>query len=140
MREENVTPLAPLRDLSGKKQLLTYPRLSYKRLDLLINFGEARIKNSISRVMKRSPGVSSRQGARSHHLGSRKVAKAAKGERGAFVQRQLVVNLAWVSALWAEVLAEVLGFEHDEALTLSRAVVGRIAYSKERGKFVHIED
>jgi len=45
-----------------------------------------------------------------------------------------------VSALWAEVLAEVLGFEHDEALTLSRAVVGRIAYSKERGKFVHIED
>jgi len=114
--------------------------LSYKRLDLLINFGEARIKNSISRVMKRSPGVSSRQGARSHHLGSRKVAKAAKGERGAFVQRQLVVNLAWVSALWAEVLAEVLGFEHDEALTLSRAVVGRIAYSKERGKFVHIED
>lgn len=103
-----MAPLAPLRDLGGKKQLLTYPRLSYKRLGLLFNFGEARIKNSISRVMKRSPGVSSRQGAK----------VASSEEWGTFVKRQLVVNQAWVSTLWAAVLAEVLGFEHDEALTL----------------------
>ena len=34
-----------------KKQLLTYLRLSDKRLGLLINFGEALIKNGISRVV-----------------------------------------------------------------------------------------
>ncbi len=33
-----------------KKQLLTYLRLSDRRLGLLINFGEAMIKNGISRV------------------------------------------------------------------------------------------
>ena len=32
--------------------------------------------------------------------------------------------------LWAAVAAEVLGFEHDEALTLGRAVAGLNAYSK----------
>lgn len=32
--------------------------------------------------------------------------------------------------LWAAVVAEVLGFEHDEALTLGRAVAGLNAYSK----------
>jgi GxxExxY protein len=31
-----------------QKQLLTYLRFSYKRLCLLINFGEARIKNGMS--------------------------------------------------------------------------------------------
>jgi hypothetical protein len=35
-----------------------------------------------------------------------------------------------VSALWAAVVAEVLGFEHDVALTLGRAVAGLNAYSK----------
>jgi hypothetical protein len=35
-----------------------------------------------------------------------------------FVQRQLVVNRTPVLRLWAEVVAEVLGFEHDEVLTL----------------------
>jgi GxxExxY protein len=36
-----------------KKQLLTYLRLSDKRLGLLINFGEELIKNGISRVANR---------------------------------------------------------------------------------------
>jgi GxxExxY protein len=34
-----------------KKQLLTYLRLADKRLGLLVNFGEALIKNGISRVV-----------------------------------------------------------------------------------------
>ena len=36
-----------------KKPLLTYLRLSDKRLGLLINFGSARIKNGNSRVVNR---------------------------------------------------------------------------------------
>jgi hypothetical protein len=40
------------------------------------------------------------------------------------------VNRALVLTLWAAVVAEVLGFEHDEALTLGRAVAGLNAYSK----------
>jgi hypothetical protein len=32
--------------------------------------------------------------------------------------------------LWAAVVAEVLGFEHDEALTLGRVVAGLNAHSK----------
>ena len=40
------------------------------------------------------------------------------------------VNRASVLTLWAAVVAEVLGFEHDEALTLGRAVPGLNAYSK----------
>jgi len=36
----------------------------------------------------------------------------------------VVVNRAPVLTLWAAVVAEVLGFEHDEALTLGRAVAG----------------
>jgi hypothetical protein len=41
-----------------------------------------------------------------------------------------VVNRAPVLTLWAAVVAEVLGFKHDEALTLGRAVAGLNAYSK----------
>ena len=41
-----------------------------------------------------------------------------------------MVNRAPVLALWAAVAAEVLGFEHDEGLTLRRAVAGLNAYSK----------
>jgi len=41
-----------------------------------------------------------------------------------------VVNRAPVLTLWAAAVAEVLGFEHDEALTLGRAVAGLNAYSK----------
>ncbi len=43
---------------------------------------------------------------------------------GTFVQRQLVVNRAPLLTLWAAVVAEVLGFEHDEALSLGRVVAG----------------
>ena len=39
-------------------------------------------------------------------------------------------NRAPVLTLWAAVVAEVLGFQHDEALTLGRAVAGLNAYSK----------
>jgi hypothetical protein len=41
-----------------------------------------------------------------------------------------MVNRAPVLTLWAAVAAEVLGFEHDEGLTLGRAVAGLNAYSK----------
>ena len=36
-----------------KKQLLTYLRMADKRLGLLINFGEALIKNGITRIVNR---------------------------------------------------------------------------------------
>jgi hypothetical protein len=42
----------------------------------------------------------------------------------------VIVNRAPVLTLWAVVVAEVLGFDHDEALTLGRAVAGLNAYSK----------
>jgi hypothetical protein len=42
----------------------------------------------------------------------------------------VMVNRAPVLTLWAAVVAEVLGFEHDEALTLGRAVASLNAYSK----------
>lgn len=38
-----------------KKQLLTYLRLADKRLGLLINFGEALIKDGITRVVNKLP-------------------------------------------------------------------------------------
>jgi hypothetical protein len=40
------------------------------------------------------------------------------------------INRAPVLTLWAAVVAERLGFGHDEALTLGRAVAGLNAYSK----------
>lgn len=40
------------------------------------------------------------------------------------------VNRAPVLTLWAAVVAERLGFDRDEALTLGRAVAGLTAYSK----------
>jgi len=40
------------------------------------------------------------------------------------------VNRAPVLTLWAAVVAERLGFTHDEALTLGRAVAGLNAYAK----------
>jgi hypothetical protein len=42
----------------------------------------------------------------------------------------VMVNRAPVLTLWAAVVAEVLGFEHDEALTLGRAVAGLNASSR----------
>jgi len=40
------------------------------------------------------------------------------------------INRAPVLTLWAAMVAERLGFAHDEALTLGRAVAGLNAYSK----------
>jgi len=40
------------------------------------------------------------------------------------------INRAPVLTLWAAVVAERLGFDHDEALTLGRAVAGLNAYAK----------
>ncbi len=42
----------------------------------------------------------------------------------------VMVNRAPVLTLWAAVVAEVLGFDHEEALTLGRAVAGLNAYLK----------
>ena len=44
--------------------------------------------------------------------------------------REFKINRAPVLTLWAAVVAERLGFDHDEALTLGRAVAGLNAYSK----------
>lgn len=42
----------------------------------------------------------------------------------------IMINRAPVLTLWAAVVAECLGFDHDEALTLGRAVTGLNAYAK----------
>jgi len=42
----------------------------------------------------------------------------------------VTINRAPVLTLWGVVVAEALGFEHDEALTLGKAVAGLNAYSK----------
>ena len=44
----------------------------------------------------------------------------------------VMVNRALVLTLWAAVVAEVLGFEHDEALTFGRAVAGRPTTMRKR--------
>ena len=44
----------------------------------------------------------------------------------------ITINRAPVLTLWAAIVAERLGFTHDEALTLGRAVAGLNAYSKGR--------
>jgi hypothetical protein len=41
----------------------------------------------------------------------------------------VMVNRAPMLTLWAAVVAEVLGFDHDEALTIGRVVAGLTAYS-----------
>jgi hypothetical protein len=51
---------------------------------------------------------------------------AEKTEKPSWV----MINRAPVLTLWAAVVAETLGFEYDEALTLGRAVAGLNAYSK----------
>jgi hypothetical protein len=47
-----------------------------------------------------------------------------------FQQRTIRINRAPVLTLWAAVVAERLGFDHDTALTLGRAAAGLNAYSK----------
>ena len=49
---KSVEDVAPVH----KKQLLTYLRLADKRLGLLINFGAARIKEGITRIVNGLPG------------------------------------------------------------------------------------
>jgi hypothetical protein len=44
--------------------------------------------------------------------------------------KAVMINRAPVLTLWASVVAERLGFDRDEALTLGRAVAGLNAYSK----------
>jgi hypothetical protein len=44
----------------------------------------------------------------------------------------ITINRAPVLTLWAAIVAERLGFTHEEALTLGRAVAGLNAYSKGR--------
>ncbi|MDA8107723.1 MAG: hypothetical protein M0015_03715 [Betaproteobacteria bacterium] len=44
--------------------------------------------------------------------------------------RTLSINRAPVLTLWATIVAERLGFDHDEALTLGHTVAGLNAYSK----------
>lgn len=44
--------------------------------------------------------------------------------------RRIEVNRAPVLTLWATIVAEALGFDEDEALTLGRAVAGLNAWSK----------
>jgi hypothetical protein len=51
-------------------------------------------------------------------------------ERGRMAVEAVTINRAPVLALWGTVVAERLGFTHDEALTLGRAVAGLNAYSK----------
>lgn len=51
---------------------------------------------------------------------------------GARRSPQIVVNRAPVLTLWAAVVAERLGFNRDEALTLGRVVAGLNAYAKGR--------
>jgi len=42
----------------------------------------------------------------------------------------VTINRAPVLTLWAAVVAERLGFEHEEALTLGKSVAGLTAQSK----------
>src|ERR1700675_464415 len=44
--------------------------------------------------------------------------------------RKVTINRAPVLTLWAAVVAERLGFDHAEALTLGRAVAGLNAHAK----------
>src|SRR4051794_27947778 len=54
------------------------------------------------------------------------------GREGVMASRTVSVNRAPVLTLWAAVVAQRLGFDRDEALTLGRAVAGLNAQSKGR--------
>jgi len=45
-------------------------------------------------------------------------------------ERRIVINRAPVLTLWAATVAERLGFDQDEALSLGKAVAGLTAQSK----------
>ena len=46
------------------------------------------------------------------------------------IQNRILINRAPVLTLWASVVAERLGFKHDEALSLGKALAGLNAQSK----------
>jgi hypothetical protein len=46
------------------------------------------------------------------------------------IERNILINRAPVLTLWASIVAERLGFDHDEALSLGKAVAGLNAQSK----------
>jgi hypothetical protein len=52
------------------------------------------------------------------------------------MRHQLRINRAPVLTLWGDVVAEHLGYDHDAALTLGRAVAGLNAQSK--GQHLHL--
>ena len=47
-------------------------------------------------------------------------------------EHKILINRAPVLTLWATIVAERLGFDHDEALSLGKAVAGLTAQSKGR--------
>jgi hypothetical protein len=51
---------------------------------------------------------------------------------GAVTEHNILINRAPVLTLWATIVAERLGFNQDEALTLGKAVAGLTAQSKGR--------
>jgi hypothetical protein len=51
---------------------------------------------------------------------------------GAMAERNILINRAPVLTLWATAVAERFGFDHDEALSLGKAVAGLTAQSKGR--------
>lgn len=59
-------------------------------------------------------------------------AKPAAPAGGASEQWRVLVNRAPVLTLWAAVVAQRLGFDRDEALTMGRVVAGLNAYAKGR--------
>src|SRR4051812_24765632 len=65
---------------------------------------------------------------------SYRAASRAKSERTmSNGENRIHVNRAPVLTLWAAVVAERLGFERDEALTLGRALAGLTAHAKGAG-------
>jgi hypothetical protein len=66
--------------------------------------------------------------------------KAIFGESRPMASKTLSINRAPVQTLWATVVAERLGFERDEALTLGRAVAAvwrgrRLSHGRQRPPF-----
>src|SRR6266436_6677106 len=54
------------------------------------------------------------------------------GRLWAMTEHKILINRAPVLTLWAAIVAGRLGFDHDEALSLGKAVAGLTAQSKGR--------
>lgn len=59
--------------------------------------------------------------------------------REAAIEHTVAINRAPVLTLWAAIVAERLGFDWEEALTLGRAVAGLNTYSTPRVRDVGAE-